>query len=416
MSPLIAIRHLCPLQAQGSTEYKDCYLLNKQRDKDATIAVLVDTSSGWGRRLIHGITSYAIKNGNWHLWVEERGRSSSAMHLPSGWDGDGVIARVATVKLAEELQKSGQPVINVSGIELPNVDFPRVTINYQAGGKLAVDHFVDRGYHHFGYVGPLNLRYVKRHARSFQQAVEEGGYTFHQFDHRGALSSSRSWRRRMDELGDWLITLPKPTGIFCWATAAGLQVLDACRERKITVPDEVAVLGDDDDQLLCEAASPPLSAIVTASEQQGFLAAQYLNDILSGKSLSEQVTLVDPIEITTRRSTEALAINDNELRKAVIYLRQNAYGPLTVDEIADAVPMTRRSLERKFRQFFDRTPHEELQRLRLDRVKILLAKTDLSIVKVATRAGFSSPEHMTTLFRKKFKTTPLRYRTKVRAR
>ncbi len=389
--------------------------VSRPKDDAPNVAVLVETSSGWGRRLIRGVTNYSVKHGNWHLWVEERGRDSNTMSLPAGWDGDAVIARVGTKKQADELHSCNLPIINVSGIELPEADFPKVMVNYESGSALAVDHFVDRGYNHFAYVGPLNYRYVRRHAECFRRAVEETGSTHHQFDHRGGLSSSRNWRQRMDELGDWLESLPKPVGVYCWATWPGLQVIDVCRERHITVPDEVAVLGDDDDPLLCDAASPPMSAVVTASEQLGYLAAQYLDDLLAGKEVPQE-TLVDPIEITTRRSTEALAITDDELRKAVIFLRQNAYGPLTVDEIADAVPMTRRSLERKFRQFFERTPHEELQRLRLSRVKELLARTDLSIAKVAERAGFANPEHMTTLFRKHFQTTPLRYRTKVRAR
>ncbi len=379
-----------------------------------TVAVLVDTSTGWGRRLIRGVTNYALKHGPWHLWVEERGRSE-LMHIPSGWDGDAVIARIATPKLGDELKELGLPVINVSGIELPGVDFPRVTVNYEGGAELAMDHFTDRGYHNFGYTGPLQLRYVKRHAGTFRKAAESHGAACHEFDYRTGMSSMRQWRRRADEMGDWIASLPKPVAIFCWATTTGLQLLDICRNRNISVPDEVAVLGGDDDPLLCEAASPPLSAIVTASEQQGYLAATFLDDLLQGKQV-EANTLVDPIEITTRRSTEALAIKDDELRKAVIYLRQNAYRSLSIEDVANAVPMTRRSLERKFRQNFERTPHEELQRLRLGRVKALLAQTDLPISQVAQRAGFANPEHMATLFRKTFADTPLRYRSKVRAR
>ncbi len=388
--------------------------MTKTTNAPPTVAVLVDTSTSWGRRLIRGVTNYATKHGPWHLCLEEKG-ALEQFHLPSKWKGDGVIARISNERLYDELEKSGLPVINVSGIELKNSKFPRVTTNYQAGAALAIDHFLDRGFQNFGYVGPLQKRYVKRHAGAFRTAITQHNLTCHEFNYRSELSSMRSWHMRIAELGDWIESLPKPVGIFCWANTTGLHVLEACRHRNLAVPDEIAVLGGDDDPLLCESASPPMSAIVTASEQQGYHAAQFLERLLNGEAVPNH-TAVDPIEITTRRSTDALIIDDDELRKAVIFLRQNAYRPLTVDQIADAVPMTRRSLERKFKKHYERSPHEEVLRLRLARVQTLLAKTDMPILDLAREAGFGNAQHMTTVFRKAFNITPLRYRSSIRAR
>ncbi len=379
------------------------------------VAVLVATSTGWGRRLIRGITNYAEKHGPWHLWTEPRG-FSEAMHLPTGWDGDGVIARIHKQSLADELLASGLPTINVSNIELDNCPFPRVTSEYASIARMAVEHFRDSGYRQFAYVGALRRVYVQQHARVFEEAVRAADAECHLFDYADAPMSGARWPERRRRLGDWLVALPKPIGIFSWASSAGAHVLDVCRYRGIVVPDEVAVLGGDDDPLLCNAVNPPMSAVVVASEMIGYRAAERLDRRMRGEPDAGETERIEPLQITVRGSTDALAIEDEELRRAVIFLRQNAYRPLNVSEIADAVPMARRSLERRFKQFFERTPAEEIRRLRIDRARQLLATTDLSVAEIAAATGYATVTHLSVTFRGAVGITPLRYRSKVRGR
>lgn len=379
------------------------------------VAILVETSTSWGRRLITGITNYAVKHGPWHLWVEPRGRTE-AITLPREWAGDGVIARVGHQKLADELAGLGVPVVNVSGIELKHNPFPKVVSDYDASAELVAEHFLERGYRQFAYVGPLKRGYVRRHADAFRRVVEQTGYTWHEFHDREPATTSVAWSDHMEQLGNWLAGLPKPLGVFSWATSSGGYVLDVCRDRDIAVPDEVAVVAGDDDPVLCNATVPSLTGTLVASEQIGAHAAAWLDRLMHGEQDDLQAEEIAPIQVTTRGSSEALAIEDTELRSAVIFLRQNAYRPISVDEIANAVPMTRRSLERKFRRAVERTPYTEIQRLRLARVRELLARTDLSIAAIADRAGFSAPEQMTKVFRQAFETTPLRFRSSVRGR
>jgi LacI family transcriptional regulator len=386
------------------------------RDGQGTrIAVLVDTATGWGRRLVRGVTNYARGRAAWHLWVEPRGQNEH-LRVPYGWDGDGVVARISDQRTADELAALRVPVVNVSGIELPRCEFPRVTTNYDASARLAAEHFLERGYHSFAYVGPLRRGYVRRHAQAFEQVVRDtaaAGCAL--FDYRDDLAGhGRAWAERERELGDWMQQLPKPVGIFGWATAAGAHVLALCRARGIATPDDVAVLAGDDDPLLCDTTSPAMSAVVVASEQIGFHAAARLDRLLRGRRDAGGDELIDPISVTTRGSTEAFAIDDPELRQAMIFLRHNAYRPLSVGEIADAVPMARRSLERKFRQMTGRTPLDEIRRLRLNRVKELLAMTDRSVADIADATGFGTPAYMTATFRHAERITPLRYRRQVR--
>lgn len=391
------------------------------------VAILVDTATDWGRRLVRGATNYAHNHGQWHLSVEPRGQGEH-LAVPRGWRGDGVIARVGTPRMVRELNALDVPVVNVSAILLRGSDFPRVTTDNDAAAKMAAEHFLERGYRHFAYVGPLDLAHVRWHADAFGRAAETVQASFQVFNYKLGTpgvdhdaeggDGTAAWPERQRELGEWLARLPKPVGVFSWATEAGVRVLDVCRYRSLPTPDDVAVLGGDDDPLLCDTASPPLSGVLVASEQIGFQAAARLDRLMSadgrGDATEPAAELVRPIAVTTRGSTEALAIEDPELRAAMTFLRQNACEPIGVDEIADAVPMARRSLERKFHDLVNRTPLEEIRRLRLARVRELLASTDRSVADIAGASGFGTPEYMTAIFRRFEGVTPLRYRRRVR--
>jgi len=379
------------------------------------VAILVETSSGWGRRLIRGITNFVDKHEAWDIDITPR--DVFAEHqLPSGWDGDGVIARIRTPEMAKRLRRLRVPVVNVSGIELKNCDFPRVTTNFNATAQLAADHFVERGYNHFAYAGPLQQAYVARHAGAFRAAAAaKRDQTVELFD-TSLLQADRREPALESAIGDWVAGLRRSCGLFSWSIADAMLLLRLCTDRDIAVPDEIAILAGDDDPLLCNLCRPTLSGLVVASEQIGYQAAQRLHNLISGGPDAGQPQLIDPVEVDTRNSTNALAIKDEDLRRAMRYLRENAHRDLSIDEVADFVPMSRRSLERRFRAHFGDSPLAQLQRLRLAHVRQLLAMTDLPVSQVARKCGFASPVYMTAVFRQEVGTTPLRYRAKLRAR
>lgn len=380
------------------------------------VAVLVDTATGWGRRLIRGVTRYSRQSGPWHLWVETRGPNDK-MVLPKNWDGKGVIARVTSDDMAARLKSSGLPVVNVSSIQVRGADFPRVILDFDSIGRLAAEHFMDIGYRRCTFVGPMELPHVQVRCESFKRHIEALGGSCEILDYPLSLLSSRHSYSRNSVISEWLKAVPKPTGVFSWSTEWGLHIVDACRYHKVSVPDEVAVLGGDDDSLMAETIVPELSAVVTRADRVGFVAAEMLDLLMFGKAANvPSETKIASDEITVRGSTDALAINDRELASAVIYMRRNAYRPLTIEEVASKVPMTRRSLERKFKQHLERSPFEELRRLRLARVRTLLVTTDYSVPEVAELSGFGDPEHLATTFRKAFGITPLKFRLAQRAR
>ncbi|HWB52833.1 MAG TPA: substrate-binding domain-containing protein, partial [Tepidisphaeraceae bacterium] len=347
------------------------------------VAILVDTATGWGRRLVYGVMAYARKHGPWHIWVEPRGQQEH-LRTPPGWAGEGIIARVATKAMARELTDQRLPIVNVSGIQLRGApDFPRVTTDLRAAGNLAASHFLDRGFSNFAYVGMSRLAYVREYARGFVETVEARKHSCHIYR---PLTSATGWKEQQAELGQWLRALPKPLALFAWGLR-GLSVLEACHSAGLRVPAEVAVLAGDEDDLLCEAANPPLSGVETPTELIGHEAAATLDRLMKKLSPPPEPQLFAPTRIVTRQSTDTLAIEDPEVAAAVQFIRDNAAQPhVDVPAVLRAVPISRRALERRFEQVFGHTPAEEIRRVRLDRARQLLLETDMPIPNVATAA------------------------------
>lgn len=380
-----------------------------------SVAVLVDTSTGWGRRLIGGVVSYSRKHGPWHLRVEPRGRTEH-LSLPAEWPGDGIIARITSEQMYRALSVLRKPIVNISAIEFDGCDCPRVTTDFPATARMMTEHFLDRGFQHFAYAGPLQYTYVRQHLQAVQEALHAANTTSQvaHFDYRFQSVANRGWAVQDRKLAQWLLEQPKPLAVIGWATVAAAHVLDACRNVGLAVPDDVAVLSSDEDTLLNDATVPPMSGLLVASHQIGYRAAGILHGMLRGERCSTGTEQIPPIEIVTRGSTETFAIEDRELLRAVVFMRQNAYRPLTVEEVAYAVPMARRSLERRFRDYFGRSPLEEISRLRLARAKQLLVQTDKTIAEIADACGYQTPEYLATRFRRATGVTPLKYRTATR--
>lgn len=380
------------------------------------VAVMVDTSSEWGRRLVKGVVSYAIKHGPWQLWVDPRGQ----LGLPQNWQGDGIIAPLETQADARRLLEHHCPIINVSAENFDSLGIPSITSNVNSIARVSVSHFRHRGLHQFAFVGPLQKPSVRNQAAAYQATAREHGYGCELFDCVFANNMVDGWHERRQNLVSWLQHLPKPIGVFTWNTHAAIEIVDACSNHGISVPDDISVLSGDDDTLLCSTTTPTLSGILTASEQIGFTAAKRLHGMFERQGESwmsaKDTQCIDPIMVNARQSTDSLAIKDPDLLSAVRYIRNNACCGITVQEVADSVPIGRRSLERKFKDCFGRTPLDEIQRLRLSRVRELLMQTDLPISKIAKDAGFGTPEYMTTMFKCRFGLTPLKFRTQSRAR
>ncbi|MGI9178829.1 MAG: substrate-binding domain-containing protein [Pirellulales bacterium] len=369
------------------------------------VTVLVPAHSGWGRGVIKGIAAFANRHGPWQLHVDAEGEKRI---LPRGWQGDGVIARVSTPSVARELTMLKVPLVNVSAIRIDVASgaIPRVCNDLRACGTLAARHLLDRGLRHFGYVGLPKLSYVQEHRDAFAATIGANGFECHTH----TLGADDESTRKAGRLTAWLRSLPRPVGILTWANAQGRAVIDACRRAHLLVPEDVAILSGDDDHLLCESCLPTLSAIGVAAEQIGIKAAELLHLQLLDRPLPPSPIAVVPLGIVTRQSTDIFAIDNHDLLRVLGFIRENASKPIRVDDVLEAVPISRRTLERLFQDQLGRTPAEEIRRVRLERAKHLLATTDLAVPKVAEACGFGTGEYLATVFRQAVGMTPLKYR------
>jgi LacI family transcriptional regulator len=376
------------------------------------VAVLVDTATGWGRRIIRGVIRYSDKHGPWHIMVEPRGQEEN-LALPAGWKGDGVIARIGSRRMLHALQTAKLPVVNVSAMDLPGNTFPQVTTAYRESATFAFQHFRDRGLQRFAYSGLPKTSFGRRHCDAFVEVIEEAGFVCNVYKRpQSATGHDDLLKHKIS----WLKSLPKPVGVFTWGTTPGRELLEACRLANLAVPYEIAVLGGSDDELLCDASWPPLSGINVPAEQIGHEAASILDRMMRGGKAPARATLLSPTGVVSRRSTDTVAIDDLDVAQALKIIRADACKPIQINDILRVVPVSRSSIERKFRQAIGRSPTEEIRRVRMAKAKSLLAETSMPMQKIADACGFATYNYLTRVFTSENGITPREFRSRVQGR
>ncbi len=380
----------------------------KVNNRPLRIAVLVDTATSWGRGIVTGVQRYSRTQGNWHLFLEPHGASEAPL-LPDAWKGSGSIARISNLTMARQLAAQKSPVVNVSGIHLDGYEFPRVCNDIEAVAEMAACYFLARGYRNFAYLGLFGLEYIARQRDAFLKAAASAGVPCSVLGVEAQPGfQSPNWNLKLTELSEWLASLAKPVGLLTFNS--GRDIIHACQEAGLRVPDEIAVLSGTDDDLLCACSPIPISGIQSASLQIGYEAASILNELIQGKSPSPFSRSIRPLRIITRQSTDTLAIPDQAVRSALIYIRDHVADPISVAQLAAHAGVSRRVLERRFKQLLERSPADQITEMRVSHVKTLLIGTDLSIEDVSRKSGFNSPEYMTYVFRRAYAMTPLKYR------
>jgi LacI family transcriptional regulator len=275
-----------------------------------------------------------------------------------------------------------------------------VGVNNRLVVKLAVDHFVERGFRYFAFCGTRygEHRYQDERSDRFSRAIADLGFACHVFRHRTARA--QSWDKEQQEIAAWLRRLPKPVALMTCHDDRGQQVLDACLRADITVPDDVAILGVDNDPFLCNLSRPQLSSIDVNPERIGYQAAALLDRIMKGGRLPAKPLIFDPRGLVVRQSTDVMAVTDPHVAHAVRLIRTHATRPVNIKELVVQVPISRSALFRRFKERLGHSPKQELTRVRLDRAKELLCQSSLPIAMVAERAGYSDANHFIAIFRR----------------
>jgi LacI family transcriptional regulator len=375
------------------------------------VALLIETSNGYGRGLLRGIVSYVREHRSWSLYLSEHNRGDQPPGWLAHWDGHGIIARIENNAIASALRHVSLPIVDVSAARLIPA-LPWFETDDGAIAHLAADHFQERGFKHFGFAGDSRFNWSKWRCEHFQNCVRAAGRDCAIYDQPAHIQFDDE--RQVDDLAKWILALPKPVGIMACYDFRGRQILDACRRIGVAVPDEVAVIGVDNDELLCDLSDPPLSSVIPNTQRTGYEAAALLDQMIAGKTVRGETHLIPPLGIATRQSTDVLVLEDRNVARAVHFIRNHACDGIKVKDVLRATPQSRTLLESRFKKLLGRTPHEEILRVRLARVKQLLVETDLPLEQIAERTAFTHVEYLSVAFRREIGMPPSQFRAQNR--
>ena len=370
------------------------------------VALLIETASSYGRGLLRGISRYARLHGPWSFFLEPGGQEENPPPLRE-WGVDGVITLLRTRRQARRLLAARLPLVDLD-FTIPGL-VPWGVCNDEVGvATLAAEHLLSRGLRHFAFVGgsePEDSLWEIQRRDAFVAALGRSG-----FETRVYPWPALPWGREQKRLARWLKRLPRPVGVLASNDQRARHLLEAARLGGVAVPDELAVIGVDNDETLCELSTPSISSIALDTDAIGYEGAALLHALMRGRRAPKKMVLVPPLGVVARRSTDLLAMADPAVVAAVRFMDANLGRPIRIADVLSVAGLSRKTLEVRFRKSIGRTPHEELQRRRLERVKSLLRQTGSPLKQIAKATGFTYVEHLHRIFRQHAGMTPSEYR------
>jgi len=380
--------------------------------KNRQIAILIETSSAYGRGLLRGVSRFLRDESHWSVDFSPHGLHEVPEWLAT-WRGDGILARIESRRIAETVARLGVPCIDLRGT-LGDLQFPPFGADNRSVANAAFQHFRERGLTNFGFYGaPRDRnRYDDLRSDSFQQAVREGGYGCEVFAHPPARRGRMPWHDYATLIAAWIAELPKPIGILACHDEHGRDLLSACRRAQVAVPDDVAVMGVDNDTCICDLCVPQLTSVDLNTEQIGYEAAVVLDHVLEGSITAPEQRYFQVRGVVNRRSTDTLALDDPHVASAVRMIRTQACNGINVKDILDRVPLSQSTMQRRFKATMGHTIKAEIMRVRIALAKHLLVETELPVKKIARKVGFQQSKYFVQTFHRRVGLTPVAYRTK----
>jgi LacI family transcriptional regulator len=369
---------------------------------------VIDCNNTFGRAIFRGVTRYANLQRRWLLFKD----MDKVLDEHSKWpDLDGVIFAGVQFNVVSYGLENFRHVVHCSGGADPNA-CPVVAIDDIMAGEQAANHLLDCKFENFAFYGNRYYKVSEDRIEGFRRTLADRGHTMSLCPLDTPTISERVSHTYRPALIEWLRSLPKPVGIMAFDDTHADFIAEACMEAGIIVPDQVAIVGVNNDDLLCDSAWPPLSSIEADYTRVGYMAARLMDLMLSGQKLapSERRVLLPALGVVQRQSTTTLAVKDENLADAVRYIREHACDPCSVGDVLRVIPVGRRWLERQFVTQLGRTPHEEIARVRIETAQRLLQRPELALQDIAYRCGFSELKTFYEAFRKGTGTTPANYR------
>ncbi len=379
-----------------------------------SVALLIETSNGYSRGLLEGVIAYTKEKRHWSVYLTEQERGALPPSWLKNWGGDGIIARIETDTIGKQLKRCGVPIVDLSAARhIQGV--PWADTEDRAISHLAVEHFMARGFTNLAYCGDSGFQWSAKRCHHFQCFAKASDCRFFELHSMARYDPAFDPILEKRKIMAWIRKLPKPVAIMGCYDFKAQEILDACRQLKIAVPTEVAVLGVDNDHLICELSEPTLSSIIPDTKRTGYEAAQLLDRMMSGEVIAaDQPLITPPLGIHQRESTDSVAIDDEYVAKALHYIRRHASENIRVTDVLEEVELSRRALEHRFKKLLGHTPHDEILRVRMNRVKEMLTETELTVQQIAERLGFEHAEYLGAAFKREVGMSPGDYRRKLR--
>ena len=376
--------------------------------KRKQVAIIVETMNAYGQGIIRGIWRALQEHPSSVIFYEERTLDTPPPIWLKNWKGDGIIVRDRSGKSCRLALQTHAKVVDLG--ENRHFGIPTVLTDHAACSRLAAGHLKSCGLRNFAFVGIKNRPFSDKRRDAFLQEVDHC-HVFELKDNEHALSS---WGTNHSAFIRWLKKLPQPIGIMGCYDLAGVRVLQSCNVAGIGVPDSVAVIGVNNDELQCSMTTPSMSSVIQNQERVGYEACYLLHRLMDGREMPETPLVVPPLGVVARRSTDILVIPDRLVVRALNLIREYACDGLTIDLIAQQLNVSRRTLERRFFASLGKNPHEEIVNSQLKRACELLMMSRLTLANVAKQVGFNSVSYFTQLFTRRFGVSPNDFRREKR--
>jgi LacI family transcriptional regulator len=379
--------------------------------KRKLIVLLIETTHGYGRGLLRGIAKYSKLHGPWSFYREVpfygHSRQIKSYSKLGKINANGAIIREPTPHQVEYFLKLGIPLVISPNLIDPKI--PTILPDTQKIAQLAAEHLIERGFKNFAYCGFKEMQWSKERYEKFAHEIKRRNYQVYQFF--ATLNKLINPKEKdLAVIVNWLRSLPKPVGLMVCNDDMGRIVLEICKLAGFNVPEQIAVLGVDDDELTCELTDPPLSSIALHAEKSGYEAAKLLDNLMAGEKMNGQIIHQEPSHVVIRQSTEVMAIKDEDVALAIKYIHEHHKEPITVEDVAREVNLSRRHLYKKFMATIGHSVFDEIKNNRIKHICKLLIETDWSIYKITMSLGFTEIEHVARYFQKEMGMSPNEYR------
>ena len=377
------------------------------------ILVLIDSATEFSRRFLTGLIQYANENGPWTFY-------RLLSYYKALYGESGIVERIKEWKIEAVIaQWEYEGVDFLDQLDIPvflqsyrNISgrFSKISGDYIGAGVMAAQFFAKRHFKNFAFYGNKNFFWSKARAEGYRREVERIRGNYYYFE--SELLDSMQWSREHVELDNWLQGLPKPVALFACDDNFALQVSEMCKVNNINIPDELSLLGVDNDELICNLSHPSISSIVTDDENGGYQTGKMLQNLILNKNNIPFNINIDPVRIELRQSTEKYNISDSYVKTVLNYIHENIRLNISIDELTAIVPLSRRNLEKKFREATGTSVHQFILDKKVDLISTELLTTDKDLLDIAIETGFNDVRNVYRIFKKYTGYTPVSFRKK----